>query len=103
MADKACTKCGATKPLNEFYLNCYGRNGPCKQCVRDKNRAYYQQKATQISGKHAERRKAHAVADKGALAKRRDRPSRRDTKSAGKSLTRTRGSDGQKAAATVRR
>ena len=42
MAAKVCTKCDQAKPLEEFYLNCYGRNGSCKACIKAKNKAYYE-------------------------------------------------------------
>ena len=69
---RICTKCNECKPVNEFYLNCYGRNGACNACVKAKNKAYYEQKKADISAKHAERRVAHVPMDKGAVERRRE-------------------------------
>jgi hypothetical protein len=72
MEERVCTKCKETKPVDEFYLNCYGRNGACKACVREKNRAYYLAKKGEIAAKHLERRGQPVQV--GALAQRRERP-----------------------------
>lgn len=74
MDSKKCVKCSEVKPIEEYYLNCYGRNGACKKCVAAKNKAYYQQKAGAISAKHAENRAAKVVPDVGALARRQAMP-----------------------------
>lgn len=42
-SSRDCTKCGATKPLTEFYANPSKKGGyekRCKDCVRAKQRAY---------------------------------------------------------------
>lgn len=57
---RTCTKCANVKPINEFYLNCYGRNGLCNACVKEKNRLYYERKKADIAVKHAEHRVARA-------------------------------------------
>jgi len=75
MADNAmrlCTKCNTLKPIGEFYLNCYGRNGACNECVKAKNRAYYELKKAEIAAKHADRRAAHVPAEAGAVNARRN-------------------------------
>lgn len=72
MESRTCTKCGEAKPVEEFYLNCYGRNGSCKPCVATKNRAYYNAKKESIAAKHAERRATGAEPDIGAVARRRE-------------------------------
>jgi hypothetical protein len=74
MPERKCTKCGETKPLDQFYLNCYGRNGPCNDCVKAKNRAYYEARKATIAAKHAERRQQGHQVDVGALERRRERP-----------------------------
>lgn len=74
MASKKCTKCRESKPIDEYYLNCYGRNGACKSCVAAKNRAYYVAKKREIAAKHAERRDQGARKDEGALERRRETP-----------------------------
>lgn len=52
--EKACTKCGETKPLNEFGNHKKTRDGKncwCKKCHREYHRAYYRS----ISDDHYER------------------------------------------------
>ena len=72
---RTCTKCAIVKPISEFYLNCYGRNGPCNACVKEKNRLYYERKKADIAVKHAEHRVARAAGaemiDAGAVERRR--------------------------------
>jgi hypothetical protein len=74
MANRLCTKCKSIKPIEEFYLNCYGRNGACKTCVSAKNKVYYEAKRRDIAAKHAERRVQGAQRDEGALERRRETP-----------------------------
>lgn len=71
MDRKTCTKCKEAKPIEEFYLNCYGRNGACKACVAAKNREYYLRKKGEIAEKHATRRTLGLQPDVGAVARRR--------------------------------
>lgn len=43
---KPCTKCGAVKPLSDFYRNSHGRDGrrgDCKACVSESRRQRYEQ------------------------------------------------------------
>lgn len=74
MPEKQCTKCLEVKPIDEFYLNCYGRNGPCNDCVKAKNRAYYEARKATIAAKHAARRDRNEQVDEGALERRRETP-----------------------------
>jgi hypothetical protein len=72
---RKCTKCGVVKDLEEFYLNCFGRNGACKTCVKEKNRQYYAAKKERIKAQHAEVRADRKAGlrdgpDVGALQKR---------------------------------
>jgi len=71
-ATRSCTKCGTLKPIGEFYLNCYGRNGACNDCVKAKNRAYYEQKKADIAAKHAIRRAERTPVNMGAVDQRRE-------------------------------
>ncbi len=69
---RQCTKCDEVKPLDDFYLICYGRNGACKACVRAKNKAYYEANKAKVAAKHKARR--GAPVDEGALERRQARP-----------------------------
>ena len=43
---KTCTKCGETKPLDDFHRNKTGAGGrrpDCKECVREYKRSYYEE------------------------------------------------------------
>ena len=43
---KTCTKCGETKPLDDFHRNktgVGGRRSDCKKCVREYRRSYYEE------------------------------------------------------------
>ena len=60
--DRTCTKCNTIKPVSEFYMNCYGRNGACNDCVKEKNRLYYERKKVDILARKAQREAAAAVA-----------------------------------------
>ena len=43
---KTCTKCGETKPLDDFHRNKTGAGGrrpDCKECVREYARRYYEE------------------------------------------------------------
>ena len=43
---KTCTKCGETKPLDDFHRNKTGAGGrrpDCKECVRECSRRYYEE------------------------------------------------------------
>ena len=72
MASRCCTKCKEEKPIEEFYLNCYGRNAACRTCVAAKNKAYYQAKKATIATRHSQRREEGVAIDVGAVARRRN-------------------------------
>ena len=43
---KTCTKCGETKPLDDFHRDKTGAGGrrpDCKECVRERSRSYYEE------------------------------------------------------------
>ena len=43
---KACTKCGETKPLDDFHRDKTGAGGrrpDCKECVRERSRSYHEE------------------------------------------------------------
>ena len=54
--------------MSEFYLNCYGRNGACNICVKEKNRLYYERKKVDILAKKAQRVTAAAGVEAPAAA-----------------------------------
>jgi hypothetical protein len=74
MADRKCTKCLITKPVEQFYLNCYGRNGACKPCVAAKNKAYYEANKARIAAEHKGRKDQGVRPDIGAQARRAETP-----------------------------
>jgi hypothetical protein len=74
MASKSCNACKANKPVEEFHLNCYGRNGDCKECVKAKNKRYYEANKARIAEQHKARRAAGIQPDVGAVQRRRDTP-----------------------------
>ena len=57
---KTCTKCGETKPLDDFHRNktgAGGRRSYCKECVREYTRRYYEEnrdKARERKRRHYE-------------------------------------------------
>lgn len=43
---KTCTKCGETKPLDDFYRNrgkADGRDSWCRECAKERRRRYYEE------------------------------------------------------------
>jgi hypothetical protein len=69
---KTCSKCGETKPLEDFHSQKdgkFGRRGDCKVCLRaaqrkhrDENRELYRQRDKDRYPKEAERRIKYARA-----------------------------------------
>ena len=48
---KTCTKCGETKPLDDFHRNKTGAGGrrpDCKECVREYARRYYEENRDKV-------------------------------------------------------
>ena len=67
MERKRCTKCGAVKPVTEFYTRKEGRSGlrsHCKVCKREYQRKYYQRRA-RVRNRYR-RRKAGRAGNGGA-------------------------------------
>lgn len=63
MTTKKCTKCGETKPTEQFYKNSASKDGlhpQCKTCIAARNRAYYEA--------NREERKAYREANREHIA-----------------------------------
>ena len=59
---KTCTKCGITKPLNEFYNHKASKDGKypqCKKCKRDINNKYHQKHKEEIAIYHKKYNQEH--------------------------------------------
>ena len=76
---KTCTKCGETKPLDDFHRNrskAYGRNIWCRECTAEGKRRYYEENRDKV--RECNRRYREENRDKGLERHRRYHEENRD-------------------------
>lgn len=81
---KTCTKCGETKPLEDFHRQKsgkYGRQPKCKNCQKAYNKEYYNKNQTELVEKKKEYRELylHKVKESNLKYDRKNRKKRRES------------------------